>query len=44
LILDVIKLAIYRHMKIGDARPKWYARFLRGRHPAQVVAQAGDAA
>jgi len=44
LILDVIKLAIYRHMKIGDARPKWYARFLRGRHPAQVVAHAGAAA
>jgi len=44
LILDVIKLAIYRYMKIGDARPKWYARFLRGRHPAQVVAQAGGAA
>jgi len=44
LILDVIKLALYSHLKVGGDRPKWYARFLRGRHPAQVVAQAGDAA
>jgi len=41
VILDWIKLALYSHMKIGAARPKWYARFLRGRHPAHVVAQAG---
>jgi len=39
LILDMIKLALYSHMNIGHARPKWYARFLRSRHPAHVVAQ-----
>jgi H+-transporting ATPase len=38
-ILDVVKLAIYRHLKIGDARPKWYARFLRGRHAAHNLSQ-----
>jgi H+-transporting ATPase len=40
LILDMIKLALYSHMNIGAARPKWYTRFLRGRHPAHVVGQA----
>jgi H+-transporting ATPase len=40
LVLNVIKLALYKHMKIGTNRPQWYTRFLHGRHPAQVVAQA----
>jgi len=44
LILDVIKLALYRHLNIGTGRPKWYARFLRGRHPAHVVAETGNVA
>jgi len=44
LALNVIKLAIYKHLKIGTDRPQWYTRFLRGRHPAQVVAQAGSVA
>jgi H+-transporting ATPase len=44
ILLDRIKLAIYSHMNIGSARPKWYARFLRGRHPAHGLAQAGSAA
>ena len=44
IVLDWIKLALYSHMKIGAARPKWYARFLRGRHPAHVVAQADPVA
>jgi len=39
VILDVIKLAIYRHMNMGDARPAWYSRFLRGRHAAHIVAE-----
>jgi H+-transporting ATPase len=39
IVLNVMKLAIYHHMKIGSDRPQWYARFLRGRHPAHVVAQ-----
>ena len=41
IILDVIKLALYWNMNIGSNQPKWYARFLRGRHAAHVVAQAG---
>jgi H+-transporting ATPase len=44
IVLDGIKLALYSHMNIGTGRPKWYTRFLRGRHPAHVVAQAGSAA
>jgi len=39
IVLNVMKLAIYHYMKIGSDRPQWYARFLRGRHPAHVVAQ-----
>lgn len=44
LILNVIKLALYKHMKMGTDRPQWYTRFLRGRHPAQVVSEAGSVA
>ena len=41
LVLNVLKLAIYKHMHIGTAQPQWYTRFLRGRHAAHVVAESG---
>ena len=43
-VLNVIKLAIYKYMKIGTDQPQWYTRFLRGRHPAHVVAEARSVA
>jgi len=40
LILDVTKLALYSYMKGTDNnRPKWYARFLHGRHAAHIAAE-----
>jgi H+-transporting ATPase len=42
IVLDVVKLALYRRLRQSAGRPKWYARFLRERHPAQVVDQAGN--
>jgi len=42
LVLNVIKLILYKYMKMGTDQPQWYTRFLRGRHPAHVVAEAGS--
>ena len=42
LVLNVIKLGIYRYMNIGTDQPQWYTRFLHSRHPAHVVAQSGQ--
>jgi H+-transporting ATPase len=41
IVLDWVKLALYSRMKLGAGRPHWYTRFLKGRHAAQAVAQAG---
>ena len=43
-ILDGVKLALYSRLREGAERPKWYARFLKGRHPALAAGQAGSAA
>jgi len=43
-VLDWVKLALYRRVKKGAGRPKWYTRFLKRRHPAVASAQAGSAA
>ena len=42
LILNVIKIALYKYMKMDTDQPQWYTRFLRGRHPAHVVAETGS--
>jgi H+-transporting ATPase len=42
IILDWVKLALYSRMRVGADRPKWYTRFLKGRHPGHVVAQSGS--
>jgi H+-transporting ATPase len=44
IVLDWVKLALYSRMQIGTGRPHWYTRFLKGRHPAQAVAQTGNVA
>ncbi len=44
VVLDWVKLALYSRIRSGADRPHWYTRFLKGRHPAQAVAQAGTAA
>ena len=44
IVLDWVKLALYSRMHKGTGRPHWYTRFLKGRHPAQAVAQAGNVA
>ena len=44
LLLNVLKLAIYKHMHIGSDQPQWYTRFLRGRHAAQLLAESGSTA
>jgi H+-transporting ATPase len=41
--LDLVKLALYRRLRVGDARPQWYRRFLGGRHAARAVAEAARA-
>jgi H+-transporting ATPase len=43
-VLDWVKLALYSHIRPGAEHPHWYKRFLKGRHPAQAVAQGGSAA
>jgi len=43
-VLDGVNLALFRRVKQGPGRPHWYTRFLKGRHPAQAVAQAGTVA
>jgi H+-transporting ATPase len=43
-VLDWVKLALISRVKQGAERPHWYTRFLKGRHAAQTVAQAGSAA
>ena len=43
-VLDWVKLALLSRVKQGAGRPHWYTRFLKGRHAAQTVAQAGSAA
>jgi H+-transporting ATPase len=43
VVLDVVKLALYRRLRQGSTRPHWYARFLRGRHAAHAVAQTAKA-
>ncbi len=43
VVLDWVKLALYSRMQQGTCRPKWYARFLRGRHPAHAAARADNA-
>ncbi len=42
LLLDGIKLALYSRINTSNGQPKWYTRFLRGRHPARIVAQSGS--
>ena len=44
LVLDWVKLALYSRVLPGAERPRWYRRFLKGRHPARALAQAGSAA
>ena len=44
IVLDWVKLALYSRMHLGTGRPHWYTRFLKGRHPAHAVAQAGNVA
>jgi len=44
IVLDWVKLALYSRMHMGTGRPHWYTRFLKGRHPAHAVAQAGNVA
>ncbi len=44
IALDLAKLALYRRMHIGAARPHWYTRFLKGRHAAHAVAETGSVA
>ena len=39
IVLDRVKLALYRRMHIGSEHPRWYSRFLKARHPAQTAAQ-----
>ena len=42
VVLDLVKLAIYRQLEHGAHRhPPWYVRFLRGRHPAHSLSGAG---
>jgi len=43
-VLDGVKLALISRVKQGPGRPHWYTRFLKGRHAAHTVAQAGRAA
>jgi H+-transporting ATPase len=44
IVLDLVKLALYRRMNILADRPHWYTRFLKGRHAAHAVAQTGKVA
>ena len=43
-VLDGVKLALIRRVKQGAGRPHWYTGFLKGRHAAHTVAQAGSGA
>jgi hypothetical protein len=43
LVLDVIKLALYRRLRHVAVRPQWYRRFLGSRHAARGVAEAAKA-
>ena len=43
-VLDWVKLALYSRLRKGADRPAWYTRFLKGRHAAHTVAQAGNVA
>jgi len=43
IVLDLVKLALYSRLRQGSVRPKWYARFLRGRHAAHAVAKTAKA-
>ena len=43
LVLDLMKLALYRRIAHGEHRhPHWYARFLKGRSTAHSLAAAGS--
>ncbi|MGB7931136.1 MAG: hypothetical protein WCH04_02760 [Gammaproteobacteria bacterium] len=44
IVLDWVKLALYRRLHTGTGRPHWYTRFLKGRHPAQALTRGGKAA
>jgi fatty acid desaturase len=44
-VLDGVKLALLSRIKKQDAdRPHWYTRFLKGRHAAHTVTDAGKVA
>ena len=44
IVLDWVKLALYSRMHLGVGRPAWYTRFLKGRHAAHTVTDAGNVA
>jgi H+-transporting ATPase len=44
IVLDLVKLALYSRLRRGSAQPRWYQRFLKGRHAAHGVAQAAKVA
>ena len=39
VLLDMIKLGLYSRLNSDPHKPKWYARFLKGRHAAHLVAE-----
>jgi hypothetical protein len=41
-VLDWVKLALLGGEGRGAGLPHWYTRFLKGRHAAHTVAEAGD--
>ncbi|MFZ1538996.1 MAG: HAD-IC family P-type ATPase, partial [Chromatiaceae bacterium] len=42
IVLDLVKLALYSRLRRGSAQPRWYQRFLKGRHAAHAMAQAAE--
>ncbi len=41
IVLDLVKLVLYRRLRQDTDRPRWYERFLRARHPAFAKAAGG---
>jgi hypothetical protein len=43
VVLDLVKLLLYSRLRHAASRPRWYQRFLTGRHAARVAAEAAKA-
>jgi H+-transporting ATPase len=39
VVLDLVKLALYRRLRHETSRPPWYERFIKRRHAARALAE-----